>query len=233
MPDVHAERIEPAVHAAPFLPNQSIPDSPARPLRRSRRAHFPQDPPVILTDPSAPPIATQTAHSTALTLCVGLTIAAIGGCASYSPKPLNPAAIQTQFHARTPEDTSVRAFAAKLAETESASPAVFDPADGLTLAEAEPVALVFNPALRVARLEANITRAAANHAGRWEDPVLGADLERIVSGANGANPWVVGSSLSLTLPLSGRLIAERARATAQADADLDRVLAQEWATRAA
>ena len=194
---------------------------------------------MILTAPSAPlrvkpsQSTTRTLRATSLLLYVGLAAVTIGGCASYSPKPLNPAAIQAEFHARTPVDTSVRAFASRLNQAESSSLATFDPTDGLTLAEAEPVALVFNPALRVARLEANVTRAAANHAGRWEDPVLGADFERIVSGAKGANPWVVGSSLSLTLPLSGRLTAEKVRATAQADADLDRVIAQEWATRAA
>jgi outer membrane protein TolC len=103
----------------------------------------------------------------------------------------------------------------------------------VTLAEAEAVVLVFNPNLRQARLEANVTRATAAHAGLWQDPVLGVDLERIVSGAGGANPWVAGSTIGITVPISGRLEAEKARAGAELAAELDRVAAKEWATRSA
>jgi len=129
---------------------------------------------------------------------------------------------------------SVREFAAALDRAEGGSQAEgFDPSDGLSLDEAEAVLLVFNPDLRQARLEANVTRATAAHAGLWQDPVLGVDLERIVSGAGGANPWVAGSTIGITIPISGRLEAEKARAGADLAAELDRVAAKEWATRSA
>ncbi len=57
------------------------------------------------------------------------------------------------------------------------------------------------------------------------------DFERIVSGADGANPWVAGSAIGITIPLSGRLEAEKSRAGAAHAADLDRVVAKEWKTR--
>lgn len=165
-----------------------------------------------------------------------LSAAAIGlggaGCRSYEPQPLDQAATRQAWLTRSPNDETARQFADRLAQIEGTHTIVtFDPADGLTLAEAEPVALVFNRELRLARLEAGIARATADNAGQWEDPVAGVDLERIVSGA--AEPWVVGATIGLTIPISGRLAVERERAGAAYAAELQRLAAQEWATRAA
>ncbi len=148
---------------------------------------------------------------------VGLagTLVALTGCQSYERRPLDMDGTRNAWLTRSPADPSVLTFARTLSQTESnAAYGTFDPSDGLTLAEAEAVALVFSPDLRLARLEANVTRATAAHAGLWQDPVLGVDMERVVSGAGGANPWVVGSTLGLTIPISGRLHAEKARAGA-------------------
>jgi len=161
-----------------------------------------------------------------------------GGCQSYERKPLDMDAMRAAWLARSPWNQTVREFAARLEQAESGTGGTttgFDPSDGLTLAEAEAVTLVFNPNLRRARLEANVTRATAAHAGLWQDPVLGVDLERIVSGASGGggNAWVAGSTIGITIPISGRLEAEKARAGASFGAELDRVVAKEWATRSA
>lgn len=173
---------------------------------------------------------------TFLVLASGLLLA-LGGCTGYAPKPLDIDATHASWVSRSPSDPSVRAFAERLALSEATVPPVgverrgFDPGDGLALHEAEAVALVFNPDLRLARLEANVTRATARYAGLWQDPSLGMDFERIVSGADGANPWVAGSAIGITIPLSGRLEAEKSRAGAAHAADLDRVVAKEWKTR--
>ncbi len=167
---------------------------------------------------------------------VGLagTLVGLAGCQSYERKPLDSDASRAAWLTRSPADPSVREFAAALHRAELGSGmGGFEPLDGLTLAEAEAVTLVFNSDLRQARLEANVTRATAAHAGLWQDPVLGVDLERIVSGAGGANPWVAGSTIGITIPISGRLEAEKARAGADLAAELDRVAAKEWATRSA
>ena len=71
------------------------------------------------------------------------------GCQSYQSKPLDLASHRDAWRARTPGDEPVRAFANRLAGT--GQPTAFDPADGLSLAEGELVALVFNPDLRIAR----------------------------------------------------------------------------------
>jgi len=160
-------------------------------------------------------------------------IGVVPGCQSYEPSPLDLDATRTAWLSRSAGDLSVREFAASLSTLEASDRPAFDPSDGLTLSEAEAVALVFNPELRLARLEANVTRASANFAGLWQDPVLGVDMERIVSGAGGANAWVVGSTLGITVPISGRLAAEKARSGAKLAARLDRLAAQECALRAA
>lgn len=171
--------------------------------------------------------------TTANSLIAALSLC-LSGCQSYERKRLDLDATRTAWLTRSPESSTVREFAASLDRTETGSDSVgFEPADGLSLAEAEAVVLVFNPDLRQARLEANVTQVTAAYAGLWQDPTLGVDLERIVSGAGGANPWVAASSLGITVPISGRLEAEKARAGAELAAELDRVAAKEWATRSA
>lgn len=169
-----------------------------------------------------------------LTVVMAGMVSALTGCQSFEREPLDLDATRSAWLSRSPADPSVREFAAALDRAEGGLQAEgFDPSDGLSLAEAEAVVLVFNPDLRQARLEANVTRATAAYAGLWQDPVLGVDLERIVSGAGGANPWGAGGTVGIAIPISGRLEAEKARAGADLAAKLDRVAAKEWATRAA
>ncbi|GMV26739.1 MAG: hypothetical protein AMXMBFR58_27700 [Phycisphaerae bacterium] len=173
-----------------------------------------------------------TAPRDAMLLAALVLVAGAGvGCQSYERRPLDLAATREAWLARSPSDETARQFADRLAQAEGRDSGAFDPTDGLTLAEAEPVALVFNRDLRLARLEANVTRATADHAGLWDDPVLGVDIERIVSGV--PDPWVVAGTVGLTIPISGRLAVEKARAGAEYAAELQHVAAQEWATRAA
>jgi cobalt-zinc-cadmium efflux system outer membrane protein len=151
------------------------------------------------------------------------------GCQTYEARPLDLASHRDAYLRRTADAPGVLAFSKQLGAAVP-PPRPFDPADGLSLHEAEAVALYFNPDLRIARLRAGVAAAGVPHAGRWDDPVLGVDLARILSGA--CKPWILGGAISLTLPLSGRLEAEKARAGAASEAELRRVVAQEWALRA-
>ena len=81
-----------------------------------------------------------------------------------------------------------------------------------TIGEGETVALVFNPDLRVARLRVGVAEATAEYAGLWDDPELSIDVLNITSSV--PNPWVLGSALAFTIPVSGRLRVEKARADA-------------------
>lgn len=155
-------------------------------------------------------------------LLVGLLL--LGGCQSYTPSPLDLNAHRAALGARDPFGAEVAAYALRLAAP-SSQPIRFEATDGLSLPEAEAVALFFNPELRLARLRAEVARVGAAEAGRWEDPQLGIDGERIIESVE--EPWVVGGLLNLTIPFSGRLGAERDQAKSEASAGELRALAEE------
>lgn len=102
----------------------------------------------------------------------------------------------------------------------------FDPEDGLSLAEGELVALVFHPDLRRARLAAQASAVALEHAGRWDDPELELEVLRITESV--PDPWIVAPSIAFTLPLSGRLGAERGVRAAELEVAWSSVAEREW-----
>lgn len=163
----------------------------------------------------------------AVTCALAGAAMAFAGCQQYQSRPLDLAAHEAAWLARLPSDESVRAFAERLGDP--GSPSGFDPADGLSLAEGELVALVFNPDLRLSRLRAGLAAASAEHAGRWDDPQFSINFLRITEGVS--NPWVITPGLAFTIPISGRLEAEKARADAATRAALDLVAEEEWRTR--
>jgi len=163
----------------------------------------------------------------------------LSACQTYQPKPLDLDATKSAWLARSPEEQSIKDFAKFLADQNASQYStayplpIFDPSDGISLHEGEVIALVYNPDLHLTRLEAGRTHATMKYAGLWQDPTFGLDLERIISSLDGADPWVVGSTIGITIPISGRLAAEKSTATAQHSAQLDHIAASEWATQAA
>lgn len=158
----------------------------------------------------------------------GLIAVVAGGCQSYERCPLDLKGHGAAFLARTPESPEVAAFAAGLAAG-AAEATDFDATDGISRAEAEVIALVFNADLRLARLRAGVTRATAENAGLWEDPTIGVDLARILEGTPHA--WKVFASVGITIPISGRLEVEKQRAGVEHAAELVRVAQREWSVR--
>ncbi len=163
---------------------------------------------------------------------LAITTAALAtvGCQFYQPSPLDAADHAKRWQQRGPSSKQVIEFARQL-ESEGKHSVRFNPADGLSLAEAEIIALMFNPDLRLARLKAGVAEATAEHAGRWDDPELGFDVLKVTDGV--PKPWIIGSSISLTIPVSGRLSLEKSRAKAVLHSQLARVAEQEWDTRCA
>jgi len=163
--------------------------------------------------------------------CIAALGAAVGlaGCQSYEQQPLDPAAHRAAWHGRTPADPGVTDFARWLQRSGASDAGPYDPADGIDAGEAELIALVYNPGLRLERLRAGVAAATAEHAGRWDDPRLGFDLLRITE--NVPEPWIFSSGLAITLPISGRLEAEQDRADAAYRARLFAVAEQEWRVR--
>ena len=156
-------------------------------------------------------------------------LGAAAGCHSYIAKPLDPAAHQAAWRTRSPGDDSVRAYADRLAAAGDPGAVAFDPDDGLSLGEAELIALVFNADLRVKRLRAGVAAATSNEAARWDDPAFSIDVLRITESV--PDRWVVTPGLAVTIPISGRLAAEQARSDAALRAALARVAEAEWAVR--
>ena len=147
------------------------------------------------------------------------------GCQRYSRSPLDLSAHREAVQARDPSDDGVIGYARSLERSPDGALDPYDPSDGLTLREAEIVSLFFNPQLRLARLKANVPRVGAAEAGRWEDPELRIDGERIVESVE--HPWVLTGTLSFTIPLSGRLGAEKEKARGEAAVEELRALAEE------
>jgi outer membrane protein, heavy metal efflux system len=161
-------------------------------------------------------------------LRITATVCAFGlltGCQTFQPKPLNLPAHAAKWEKQAASSESVRALAKRLEQASPDSPP-FNPANGISLHEGAIIALVYNPDLRVARLKSGVAKATAKYAGLWDDPELSIDVLKISKGV--PDPWIVGSALSLTVPLSGRIQAEKGRANAAMHAELERVAEAEW-----
>jgi len=154
---------------------------------------------------------------------------ALSACQTYEPRPLNFEAHRDAWRGRLADDVAVAVFVQNLQAQGALEADRFDVADGLTLLEAELITLVFNPDLRLVRLRAGVADATAKHAGLWDDPKFAINLLRILEDIS--TPWVIAPSLSVTLPISGRLKAEKARANAAAKVALTRVAEAEWSAR--
>ena len=156
-------------------------------------------------------------------------LVSLSGCVSYESRPLQLDRTQRAYLLRALDGPVLDEWNTLRGERSDA--ALFDPSDGVSLAEAEAVALVFNRDLRNARLAAGVTQASAENGGLWRDPSLGVDFSQIVSGASQGLETIV--TIGFTLPLSGRLELEKKRLGAGHAAQLARVAAREWEVVAA
>lgn len=159
-----------------------------------------------------------------------VALTALAGCQSYERVPLELADHRAALDARLVATEPISDFVERLAEAGNQVPDKFDPNDGLSPEEGEVLALFYNPDLRLARLDAGVALANFETAGLWEDPQFGFDGAEILSPAG---PFEYGLTLSLTIPISGRLGVEKDRAGAAYEAELRRIVDAEWSTRAA
>lgn len=152
----------------------------------------------------------------------------VSACSTYRPAPLDLDAHKQAWQTQLPDSQSVMDFVSSLSQSNDSSQLTdkFDPADGISLNEAEIISLVFNPQLRMARLKAGVLEAVSKESGRWSDPSW--DFHSLKSLQDIPDPWIVSSGLSLTIPVSGRLQAEKRKVLASYHAELDRVVEEEW-----
>ncbi|MCH8252063.1 MAG: TolC family protein [Planctomycetes bacterium] len=193
-------------------------------------------------------------------LLLAMIVVCVGGCQSYDRRPLELTEYEHEWAGRSLDVEPILSYAASLVDVAEAQ-APFDAGDGLSLGEAEAVALHFNPRLRVARAEAKVPLASAKEAGWWPDPQFRAQVLRFVDrgdktrfkldtpsfdGVNAGglettptgfrrveddfidDPWILNASLSITIPISGRLGVEKDLGWAQYSAAWRRILVAEW-----
>lgn len=112
-------------------------------------------------------------------LLIAVVMTGIAGCQSYQRRPLDLADYADQWAQRPLDVESIQAYAAALGDSKTPQ-TPFDSSDGLSLFEAEAVALHFNPQLRVIRAAAEVPLASAKEAGWWPDPQFEAEVLRFV-----------------------------------------------------
>lgn len=156
-----------------------------------------------------------------------VALAVLAGCQTYARKPLDSQAHRSAWAARSVDDENMGQYAARLGLALPPSSSLA-PGEEVTLAAAEVVALAYNADLRSARARAAVALASAENAGLWDDPAVSLDALRIVESV--PEPWVIGGAVGFTIPLSGRLRVEKARAAAEHALALARVSEQEWST---
>jgi cobalt-zinc-cadmium efflux system outer membrane protein len=134
-----------------------------------------------------------------------------------------------EVQARPSDEAAHTRFLGLLEESSQEVPKDFDLSDGVSLPEGEVLALFYNANLRMARLQAGVALAQFENAGLWQDPVFGFDAAQVVSPSSN---FEYGATLGVTLPVSGRLAVEKARAGAAYEVALRAIVDAEWSLRA-
>ena len=162
------------------------------------------------------------------TVCISFIAFFFAGCQSYEPKPIDIGSYRNALETRLIDIEPVEQFVSRIAN-DSSAPATFNISDGISPAEGEVIALFYNPELRIARLEAGAALAEFETSGLWKDPVFGFDGAEITSPSA---PFEYSFMGNLTIPISGRLKVEKARAGAAYESQLRIIVNAEWNTRA-
>jgi cobalt-zinc-cadmium efflux system outer membrane protein len=149
------------------------------------------------------------------------------GCQTYDAAPLGLETFADVI-VTEPDVDGVAAFARRLSVSQGQPAEVFDLSDGISRHEAEAIALLYNPELRIRRARVAVAQAGAKHAGAWEDPHLEGELLRFTE--NMPDRWISAVGVQFTIPISGRLEVERDQAASRLTLAERRVVAAEWKT---
>lgn len=143
-----------------------------------------------------------------------MLMALLAGCASYTPKPLDPAVQESVFEARRLESQDVRQFFERSLGHEITPwpPKSWD-ITTLTLA-----ALHFHPDLDTAQARRLLAEAGIVTAGARPNPAFGASLQNNTDTPAGQSPWTYGLGLNIPVETAGKrdYRIEQARHLAQA-----------------
>lgn len=156
-----------------------------------------------------------------------LAILFMVGCASYQEKPIEKQQLIKSWLSLDRHEAT-KTLESRLKGNKKIE-AAYDLRDGISLNEAETTALFFNPSLWETRIRAGIPRVEKKYARLWEDPSLNVDGEYIFENVD--KPFLIGSGLSVTVPLSGRTKVARDLAEAKLKEGEIILLGEEWALK--
>ena len=150
-----------------------------------------------------------------------------GGCAHYTPKPLEPEETAARFEARTLDDPGLRAFIEKnLGHSLEAWPPARWDLELLTLS-----AFYYRPALDEARARWQAASAAVTTAGARPNPTLNLIPEYSLNPPAGISPWSPSLGIDLPLETAGKRGHRVTEAQQRAEAARLDVLSTAWRVR--
>ena len=125
---------------------------------------------------------------------------ALGGCASFKPQSISPAASAAAYESRTLDDPELRAFIERNTKRELAAwpPSQWN-LELLTLA-----AYYYNPDLDVARAKWGVAQAGELTAGMRPNPTINANVQRNADTPSGTSPWTLGLNLDIPIETAGK-----------------------------
>ncbi|MBS0222579.1 MAG: TolC family protein [Proteobacteria bacterium] len=152
-------------------------------------------------------------------------LAFVGGCASYTAKPIVPATMAGALEQRTLADPGLtRLVDTALPQHAGAGSATWD-LSTLTLA-----ALYFHPEMEISRSKLALARAGVTTAGQIPNPTLSLDPTRhgvIID----PSPWTVGILLNVVLEIGGKREKRLEQARHLVDAAREDLATAEWQVR--
>lgn len=162
-------------------------------------------------------------------ILVSVTLALMllaGGCASFRPRPINPAETSSMLEARSLADTSLESFIEKnLHSTFSSWPPEKWNIDMLTLA-----ALYFNPTLGVVKAQYQLAKAGVKTASQIPNPVLSL-VPEYVTNPGGLSPWAPAVAIGEPILTAGKLGYQTEEAANLRQSAFYNLLATAWSIR--
>jgi len=138
-------------------------------------------------------------HAMKITATLCLIAALFSGCATYHAHPIAPAALMSDFEARTLDSPELRGYvAARCGDTGSCTSGVWD-LNTLTLA-----AFYFSPALDIARAQHDASQASVQSAGQPPNPALQLPLGYTSNAKAGESPYTFGLGLDIPIETAGK-----------------------------
>lgn len=124
----------------------------------------------------------------------------LSGCASFSPKPLEPSQKASEFESRSLDSPELKSFLEENLRREIKEwPAKKWGFDELAFA-----ALYFSPDMDVARARWGVAEAGIKSAAARPNPSVGLTTQFNADSASGVSPWTLGLNLDIPIEVAGK-----------------------------